>query len=67
MEPIVADGRRFVMEVKIVEVGVNIEICVIVNGLELFTHLALSNVEEAREYLHACGLKETQPACDGSC
>lgn len=54
-----------ITEVKIVEIGVDIEIRITVNnGLRFYSRYRFKTVEEAREAIEEYGLKETkQPAC----
>lgn len=49
-----------VTEVKIVEIGVSLEIRITINnGLRFYTRYGFETVSEAREALEAYGLRET--------
>lgn len=49
-----------ITEVKIITMGVSVEIRITVNNaLRFYTHCNFETVEQARQVLKDCGLKET--------
>ena len=49
-----------ITEIKIVEMGVSVEIRITVNGLRFYSHCNFDNATEAREFLNSHGLQETK-------
>lgn len=48
------------MEIKLVEMGVDIEIRLSINGINFYTQKRFGTEEEARQFLKEHGLKESK-------
>lgn len=47
------------IDIRIVEVGVNIEIKLTINGLPFYSHYGFGTVQQAKDLLNAHNLQET--------
>ena len=46
--------------VKIIEMGVNVEIKIKVNGMPFYSHMGFETKKDAKKYMEKMGIKETE-------